>query len=73
MMAKNLNPCPFCGAYAEEIGYSPLKYMHTTYYSICSNCWEKIQVFYIEDEAIAAWNRRFENDKKFKTLSLLWE
>ena len=50
---EELKCCPFCGGAAEikkEVSYA--------YYAECRRCEVRTKICYLEDGAIAAWNRR---------------
>ena len=52
---EELRKCPFCGGEAEvkkEVSYA--------YYAECRRCEVRTKICYLEDGAIAAWNRRVE-------------
>ena len=52
---EELKCCPFCGGEAEikkEVSYA--------YYAECRRCEVRTKICYLEDGAIAAWNRRVE-------------
>mgnify|MGYP002624665483 CR=1 FL=1 len=54
-----LNPCPFCGS--EELFIDPGEY-RADYMIMCVDCGGRIGYFPSKAQAIAAWNRRANND-----------
>jgi len=57
MSEEKLRNCPFCGGEASvyESGYM---YTAPSYYVCCDECGSGTTVFYTEEEAIEAWNKR---------------
>lgn len=51
-MTKELKPCPFCGGKAEIIKDEMHVWVH------CTNCDSDTDLYQIQKEAVAAWNRR---------------
>lgn len=81
MSEKVLLPCPFCGREAkhysvrcwnpEEEEWIP-NFWHRV---ICNNCGTQTKSFYTEVEAVEAWNRREELERKrgeWKPFDLTW-
>lgn len=59
-----LKPCPFCGTGAEMV--EEIRH-HATgnkiwYRPICPECQCDLGMFYTEEEAVEAWNRRVHDD-----------
>lgn len=68
-MTDELKPCPFCGKHdtgieidsGEDYGFPVSK---IKYYGMCYDCEAKTDEYFTEEEAIAAWNRRAEDENK---------
>lgn len=56
MDKPNLKPCPFCGS------ENATQYGATAFYVHCNNCGCATALFPHKEDAIAAWNRRPEDD-----------
>ena len=57
----NLKPCPFCGA--NNAAVQQYQTGRSIRYSVvCKDCWAMTNVYDADNEAIAAWNRRGNDD-----------
>ena len=59
---KTLKKCPFCGAYPSMMyQYTIGDYKNPSPYNvICGNCGAEIAWYETEEEAVEAWNTRYE-------------
>ena len=63
---KELKPCPFCGGKA-DVSFDPDGVKDTTgrkwsYTVLCNNCCATSGLCWSSDMAMAAWNRRVNNE-----------
>ena len=74
-MAETLKPCPFCGGEAHElVGKADdggRKYKIGCYDPDCAGSAFEATVFFYEEDAVAAWNRRAERTCRVRKLSAL--
>lgn len=63
---EQLRPCPFCGG---EANIYQMHFCGTTYTCECSDCGIETKPMDTEAEAIEAWNRRAEPERK----SMVWK
>ena len=54
---NELKPCPFCGGDAKIVDVEDLK----GFFALCKHCNASTRIFYSEEVAIEAWNRRVDN------------
>ena len=54
-----LKPCPFCGS-----KHICIKKTNVGTWLQCERCFVEINLYRTEEEAIDAWNRRAEDDKR---------
>lgn len=63
-MEVELKPCPFCGGKAELIRWSIWEGSEITDFVQCTECTADGKHFHDEpDKAIAAWNRRTDDEQ----------
>lgn len=60
----DLKPCPFCGGEARMLkmnGFKRSFFNHIVKRPTCTKCYATMFVWFDEDTAIEAWNRRADN------------
>ena len=68
-MSEDLKPCPFCGEYAHMVTKKTILtadgkygYSDASYSVECHSCLAETAPYRLLDEAVAAWNRRPEEE-----------
>lgn len=63
-MNEDIKPCPFCGG-KPDLYTVPLKTKYEGYHNYtkaqCKTCKAQTNVYYFENDAIEAWNRRYKD------------